>query len=475
MKSKFFRNATVFFTVLTIFIQYDDCRAQYYEISLGEKVQKSEWIVEGEITESISYEAQGSVFTCHKLNVLNSIFPLESPCNSTLESENYCVYVITRGGATQEVIENWSHALKLVEGERGLFYLANTSRPVLFTDVPSYEAYAGPQGFIHYGLDDDANYHGSEVFYSYSNPESEIIQPIYDILDTTVIKESFVRNEWELWYLLDNVQLNGNKITFDVRLKAAWGNAFKIKDLSLRLKYDTTFFGENLLINGNISSTLDSELSQSGITISSSQLAEDELSINFSNNTPSAGDFIGESHQKLLTVQLTLQDFNFQGIPYFEILTEGGGTTQIIYDDELNEIIPTKTKLITDLGEFSLCGGINNIMPLEVAAGVQEANSLVFDANPYAGIITITGFDFDDLDEANLAANIPNNYRVELASIIGGVIRVTPFVSDYIQWDDEAIRVKVPSIGYRVDGNVLNLNPEWLAAATGRVRVVHPH
>ncbi len=107
-------------------------------------------------------------------------------------------------------------------------------------------------------------------------------------------------------------------------------------------------------------------------------MAEDELFINFSNNTPSAGDFIGESHQKLLTVQLTLQDFNFQGIPYFEILTEGGGTTQIIYDDELNEIIPTKTKLITDLGEFSLCGGINNIMPLEVAAGVQEANSLVF-------------------------------------------------------------------------------------------------
>ncbi len=217
MKSKFFRNATVLFTVLAIFFRYDDCRAQYYEISLDEKVQKSEWIVEGEITESISYEAQGSVFTCHKLNVLNSIFPLESPCNSTFESENYCVYVITRGGVTEEVIENWSHALKLAEGERGLFYLANTSRPVLFTDVPSYEAYAGPQGFIHYGLDDDANYHGSEVFYSYSNPESEIIQPIYDILDTTVIKESFVRNEWELWYLLDNVQLNGNKITFDVR------------------------------------------------------------------------------------------------------------------------------------------------------------------------------------------------------------------------------------------------------------------
>ena len=480
MKSKFFRNTTVLITVLAIFFQYDDCRAQYYEITLEKKVQKSEIIVEGEVIESTSYESGGRIYTCHKLNVLNWVYPQNSPCSTSIsDEETECFYVLTNGGRLSDRTEHWAHSVQLNMGATGLFLLSDTQKPVLYTDAPSYDVYSGYQGFIRYTLDEDVNFLGSEIFNQYQDPDTELIDSIYNILQVLTSKPSFIRDEWELYFSIYNIVLVNTTVTFDVGIKAKWGNKFKIKDLSTRFKYDTSIFGSNALTNGDLSFTIDSGLSQDGVSLSASQLFTDEVKLDFVDGSASDGNYIGESYQKLMSVEIELQSLNFNELPYFEFVVDANDQTLV--NEGSQEVTPsdTKVKIKPDgLNSCKLLGNIDTVEPENVAAGVQENMSQVFDADPYAGIITIMGCGFGDLDEANLSDHIPNDNRVEFDATGIGIaanLEVTPFASDYLQWDDDIIRVRVPGIGYLIQNGVLIPDVFFGATATsGNVSVIAP-
>lgn len=477
MKLRFIRNTIGVLVLLSILSHKNDCHAQYYEVTLNEKTQRSEIIVEAEVIESTPYENGGRIFTCHKLEVLNWIYPKISSCTDT--SKTGCLYVLTNGGRFNERTENWAHSIKLHVESKGLFFLSRTSKPILYTDLPSFEVYSGYQGFIRYTLNDQANFHGSEIFNEYQNPETELIDYIYEVLQDSTTKPSFIRSEWELYFYLHNFQIINTTISFDVSIKAKWGNRFKIKDISTSLKYDTSIFGNNPLTNGNMSFTLDSVLLQDGVSLSASQLFTDEVKLDFTDASTSNGNYIGDSYQNLINVQVDLQTLNINELPFLEFALDAND--QILVNESLQEITPTNVKIEIDYKDIDLSrlfGSIESIEPSDVAAGVQENSSQVFDATSYAGIITINGSGFGDLDEANLSDHIPSDNRVEFDATGIGIaanLKVTPFASDYLQWDDDVIKVRVPGIGYLIQNGNLISEPIFGASATsGDVSVVAP-
>ncbi len=469
--------ATVFFTILATFWQPQTCQAQYYEITLDEKVENSELIVEGEVIESESYEKDGKIYTCHKLSVANWVYPLNSPCN-TLDFEGNCFYVLTTGGRLEDKSEIWSHSLKLYRGAIGLFFLSPTSKPTLYTDAPSYEVYSGYQGFIRYDMDEKGNFLGNEIFNQHQNPESDLIQPIYSLLNISATKPSFIRDDWGLDFLIDNIQVANDEVTFDVNLKSKWGNPFKIKQLLTRLRYDPSVFGNNILTSGNLTVSLDAGLAQYGVSITTGQDSVNLVSIGFSDNNLTDGSFIGTDYQKLMTVELQLQIGSLTSLPYFEFSMTP--SNQLLSNSGSEIVNPSETKVRIKPGglDFCLLGGIDDVLPHDVAAGVRANMSSVFDADSYSGIITITGCGFGDLPEPNLADHIPNDFRVEFDAEgigAGANVKVTPFARDYLQWDDEIIRVLVPGIGYLIQNDVLI--PDVIlgsTASSGDIRVIVP-
>ena len=451
---------------------------QYYQIPMDEKVFRSDFIVEGEILESESYEDAGRVFTSHKLKVLNPIYPLVPPCEPTLsDTENeHCLYVITRGGRTTEVTEYWSEALQLRPKEVGLFFLSNTGYPTLYNDLPNYEVYSEVQGYVHYGLDEQANFSGSEIYETFQNPEEDLIDKIYQILNVQYSTESYIRGDWELVYLLNNISFSGDTASFDISVKSKWGNPFAIKEFQLTLRYNDAFFGQNILQNGKLTFETPSDFNQEGLSLGTTQTASDKIQLSFvKNSTNQTYVYIDEEYRKIASGRINLQGINLQEQPSIEILTT---SLQEIYDGEGNQVDVDKsrTKIEPPSEPTCLLGNIDNIKPLNVGAGVFLQNSLVFGNDPSFGGI-ITGCGFGDLDEANLSADIPNNNRVIFQTIVPNVA-VTPFASDYLLWNDDMIRVRVPSIGYQVDMNGIHTGNDQivfgLAADFGPVQVRTP-
>lgn len=452
---------------------------QYYQVSMDEKVLKSDFIVEGEILESESYEDNGRVFTSHKVKVLNAIYPLASPCEPTvadLENE-HCLYIITRGGRTPEITEHWSEALQLSPKEVGMFFLASTSYPTLYSDLPNFEVYSEVQGYVRYGLDEKANFSGSEIYETYQNPDEGLIDKIYQILNVQYSTKSFVREDWELVYLLKKITFSGDTVSFDINVKSKWGNPFAIKELQLTLRYNDGFFGQNIFQNGNLAFAVPSDFDQEGLSLNTAQAATDEIQLSVvKSSINQTYVHIDEEYRKIASGRINLQGINLQEQPTFELLAN---SLQKIFDGLENQVDVDKsrTKIEQPTEPTCMLGNIDNIQPLNVGAGVFVQNSLVFDADQFGGIITITGCGFGDLDEANLSADIPNNNRVIFQTIVPNVA-VTPFASDYLLWNDDMIRVRVPSIGYRVDMDGIHTANDQilfgLAADFGPVQVRTP-
>lgn len=440
--------------ILSFLILFNStAKAQYYEVPLNKKVENSILAIEGEVVESVPFYANDKIYTSNKIEIFNC-FLLKN--NSILAEGTECseIYVITKGGSIGEASQTWSHALQLFEGNIGFYYLTETERPSLYSDLPSLEVYAGEQGFIEYNADDNKNFYASNVFATYTNPEEDLIIPTLEYSANGYNGEkSFLRDYWMLSFQARNFYIVNNDLFFDLALKSRWGNKFSINDLSFDFKYNSDLFGESPLTSGKIELHENEELNASGNEFNFQESQENKINIGVSKSAFTNLDFVDNNYLTILTAKVNIEGINLQELEVPEFILEDGNFQ--IFNSEGSIINVNEKAIDVELGGLSTCfldGTLTSVNPDNGGAGIRADEAFVNGNTVTSGIVTINGCGFGDLVEENFCDNLPgtgNGNRVEFN--LFGADWVTPLCTDYIKWDDDQIIVRIPSHGHRVN------------------------
>jgi hypothetical protein len=155
-----------------------------YEVFLDQKVNQSNYIIEGEVIDQRCYKGnfKNKIYTLHTIKVY-SVLKGNVP---------HQINIITSGGKIDNQMEIASSLLNLKKGQVGLFFLnKETQHPI---DAPQeiYSVFASWQGFYAYDLREELI---SEVFQNYSNKDFQF----YDLLKNEYgieIKEKYIPLAW---------------------------------------------------------------------------------------------------------------------------------------------------------------------------------------------------------------------------------------------------------------------------------------
>ncbi len=459
--------------------------AQFYEVSLSDKIANSSLSIEGVVLESVAFKDSNRIYTSHKVEVRNCFDIASASASSPTEQTCDSIYIITKGGHFDDEVEDWAHGLKLSAGDVGLFFLRGTSRPTLYSDHPNYEAYSEEQGFIRYNVDDKRNFVGNNIFHTYTDPETDLIEPILTQSGVGYSGEqSFIRDEWALCFLAHNFDINGDTLYFDISAKSVWGNPFAIKNLDLVLSYDSTFLGSTPLTSGVLDFVEDDSLVSDATQFSYTQNTDSSIGITISKTTFTGIQFDGLEYQRLFTAKVDLQGTPIGNISIPELAPLSSGYS--IFGRNGNEKQAGEGGIEIEPGDNVNCllgGTLDSVEPGEVGAGVLRDETYISGNSVTSGIVTIKGCGFGDLDEDSLCDELPfpavGGYRVEFEKF-NDAGWVTPLCTNYLKWDDDEIIVQVPSIGHDVTYNfgIPTISspsfgsPDY--AQNGRVRVRTP-
>ncbi len=169
---------TFSFTFL-FFLSFISLKAQglYQPVSLEERVQAADFIVEAEVKESRPVlHANGKVYTHHVLEIYR-IFKGEPISSAEL---------ITLGGQAGDVIMQVFPSLQVEKGQKGMFFLQKSPvKSEYFKEA--YQAYADRQGFV-LKLPDGRASDGIQVYSSYESEFLSILRQ-HSFLKEVIIKK----------------------------------------------------------------------------------------------------------------------------------------------------------------------------------------------------------------------------------------------------------------------------------------------
>ncbi|MDQ3191958.1 MAG: T9SS type A sorting domain-containing protein [Bacteroidota bacterium] len=142
------------------------------ELSIKEKAQKSELVVEARVMEKISYwnNAQTRIYTLNKLEIYKLFKGQINPSEINL---------ITEGGTIENIKHSVQHALDLKPGDTGLFFIQKSENNELKNNKISNDiqflAFGAVQGYIKY---DEQVKSASDPFNYYSDITVELYSQI---------------------------------------------------------------------------------------------------------------------------------------------------------------------------------------------------------------------------------------------------------------------------------------------------------
>ncbi len=123
-------------------VSYAQCGL--YEISLNQKVNESNFIIEGEVIKQQCFKST----RVNKIYTLNTI-KVYSVIKGILPQQ---IEIITAGGRVKNEMESASSLLQLHLGEIGLFLLNKETLENTIKNQELYNVYASSQGFLQYNL-----------------------------------------------------------------------------------------------------------------------------------------------------------------------------------------------------------------------------------------------------------------------------------------------------------------------------------
>jgi hypothetical protein len=378
-------------TLLLCFLVNHQSYAQLYEVSLKNKVDNSHLILEGQVTDTYSYQGNdGRIYTTNKIQVftvLKGIF---------LEEE---ISVITLGGEFDDIKETWTHLLTLNKNEAGLFFLVPTDRVKPEERGDYYEVYSSSQGFFKYNYSRDTEEINIIAPFTSYQKIPDLYSDFKDIYDFT----PFVREtiDWNtkfkeedksvcIDYQLDvsDVKIENSQITVSVDISVkSDGQNLRFLQGAVVATYNTAELGENIVQNGLIT------FENIGISSSSNYVVEAQdiennkilLKVRALSNNPSLLSELTNNYSDLLRFRLTLSSLETPSILLDNI--EMLENSQFIESSSLHT---TKFECINISSIFSLTcpspviTGFSPSPPLSLSAGVGDT-------------LTIRGMCFDTI------------------------------------------------------------------------------
>jgi hypothetical protein len=151
-------------------VSYAQCGL--YEISLNQKVNESNFIIEGEVIKQQCFKST----RVNKIYTLNTI-KVYSVIKGILPQQ---IEIITAGGRVKNEMESASSLLQLHLGEIGLFFLNKETLENTIKNQELYNVYASSQGFLQYNLTEQIV---SDVFINYSNIDNSFYKLLKNSFD----------------------------------------------------------------------------------------------------------------------------------------------------------------------------------------------------------------------------------------------------------------------------------------------------
>lgn len=206
--------------------------AQYHELSLNDKVNNSELIIEGRVISKLPYQHNGRIYTAFKVEV-NSII------KSRFDRLENTIRIVTYGGSLNGEFENHSHSLKLSVGMEGLFFLKN-NLDIAPTNDYYFTTYGAEQGFIKYYLDENWDLKASGLFTTITNIDNYINQ-INQISGSSLTSSSrIVKNKSGATIKLDDIDFNLNgDVTISTSLKGHWSKDYNVEELVAKILFNS--------------------------------------------------------------------------------------------------------------------------------------------------------------------------------------------------------------------------------------------
>lgn len=439
------------FSFFTLVVTPTD--AQYVPISLENKLEGAEVIIEGRVVDKVSFKGPNDeIYTSNTIEVFTIVKG---------EIQNPLLEVITMGGTYRDKTTTWTHLPTLSNGDEGIFFLKKTDRPCHDNRSDCLSIYAGSQGFYKLHRNGSTGkltsvldrYDDYRTLYR----QLGIFNPGLNL--TTFSNEDDVCLQFKVVLSAAN-SFNQNSTALNANLYVKLNEGFRhLYRSEFVIGYSGDFFGANIVTEGNLTYT-DGELVTDSYTLTVEDKSDYELKIDLEGQTtdPDELEIVGEEYRQIASVTIYMQGWSNE--------------TPLTWDPDSNEgnyYIEADTELERAFScaeiSFQENTGINPIiadfLPKDVAAGVGSNSS---NASPIPGVITIEGSGFTNPPSGQIK---PDNMYVEFNTVGGGEIH--PFEGDYISWSDEVIEVRVPSYG--LEGNNIINNEGRDVACTGKIRI----
>ena len=424
-------------------------KAQYYPISMEEKLEHSSLIIEGKVVNKVAFRHDNHIYTKNQIEVIRTVK------GDVIQGE--FVVVITSGGTMDDVTETWTHMPELTLNQHSFFFLRPASKS-MYSELKrsnAYEIYSGVQGIYSFSKDIRRtiystleSYRDIEHFYQkigipeyaeYSSPEVKLSER-NSPGDTCI-----VYNLRPVGNTFSNTTATGERvinIQLDLFIKVTAGS-FRLYNANLETYYNTAMFGSNVVANGKISA-VKSAAFNSKYTLTLTDEASDKIKINLLGTTINAA-----SLQQIDTGYKYVARFTLE-------ITGWDGNSPLEWDEltiENDKYSVEGTNVIRNFGCEKLEVGVNCGMEITSITSLAAAGVGLNSENNITGIVEITGENFLDDDVIFGNCTKPEGHRVKFRTINNGWI--SPLEGDYLEYTNTKIRVKVPSVGYKDNSDEL--------------------
>lgn len=403
-------------------------KAQNADLSISERTETSDVIVEGRIIAQNSFwdDNHSSIYTENTIEVFKSFKGFDKDTIS----------IISRGGIVDNVFQIVSHAIEFQLLEEGLFFCKNYLIPNV-SDVESIML-NDINGFIKYSYSSKI-FQATDKFSTYTNLKRELYEVIVQQTTSEYIvrKKNSLEKSIEAWleetltfvsntdflieFTFDNINLIGTEeVEFDVMAKSNQEN-IKFAASEIYISYSTTAFGNSVVANEKIEATKETVIENDVYNL---QLTDESVDIvKFLVNSgldPNQLYPLAQIAEKFLHIKLDVENvYELATLSFDDFLM---GNQSFFYNEETGEFV-SFDKIVVENPTFPfLAPGISNFSPNPITAGTSSE-------------LIITGTNFGTTKGKVRFPNADN----------GGISFMEADDAD-VTWADTEIIVKVPSV-----------------------------
>ena len=349
----------------------------------------------------------------------------------------------TKVGIYQDLeLEN---VFQIYSGVQGIYnYKSNVSR-TLYSELDEYRDI---ELFYHdIGITKYADYINKRVSQTHNNETSNIANCVISNLREVALSYSNTSSDNRIVYA-----------ELDLFIKSSSGS-FRLFDANLETYYNINIFGSNIVSNSRITAFKGSLFTNNYNLILSDE-ESDKIKIRLLGTTTTAS-----SLQNIDTVYKHVARFTVEILGW-------DGKSPIEWDELTNDFDKYSeegTNVIRNFECEKLELGINCGMEINTITEIAAAGTGIATELNTPGVIEIHGEGFLNENAEFGNCEKPLKHHVKFNTIHNGWI--APLEGDYLEYTDNLIRVKVPTVGYIDDSNTLYTDINDGIAATGKIIV----